>query len=108
MSSTRQKLARNAAKVEFKLIRDDVLSMLDDGFNLRNVHAKMLEKRNIAMSYFTLCYYVRKIQEERQAGQQSFVPAKPAAPTPQRQTGIIKSGPTPFPDPKNIDPKTLI
>ena len=75
----RQKLPRNAAKVEFIRLREDVKSMLNAGFNLRNIHAKMMELHNISMSYFTLCHYVRKIHEERRnAEQQPFVPARPA------------------------------
>jgi hypothetical protein len=80
MSSTRQKLPKNAAKVEFILLREEVKSLLNAGFNLRNIHAKLVENHNLAMSYLTLCYYVRKLHEERQGGEYAgqCAPAKPA------------------------------
>ena len=117
MTQTRQNLPKNAAKVEFIIHAETVKSMLRSGFNMRNIYNKLREEQNISMSYYTLCYYVRKIHEERQnkglaeQQQQLIKPTteRQAAPiTPQRQPGIIKTGSDPFPDPRNIDPKTLI
>jgi len=118
MTRTRQGLPKNAAKVEFIIHAETVKSMLNAGFNLRNIHTKMVEMHNISMSYYTLCYYVRKIHEKQQgkglAEQQPFTTAKSTTErqaahiNPQRQPGIIKTGSDPFPDPRNIDPKTLI
>jgi len=114
MTQTRQCLPRNAAKVEFIIHAETVKSMLNAGFNLRNIHAKLVEMHNISMSYYTLCYYVRKIHEERQgkglAEQQPFATAKPtterqAVPvSPQRQPGIIKADSKTFPDPRAMNP----
>jgi hypothetical protein len=84
MRNARQKLPKNAAKVEFIRVREDVKSMLNAGYNLRNIHAKLVELHNIAMSYYTLCLHVRKLNKKGQCGgqaaQQPSSPPKPAMP----------------------------
>jgi hypothetical protein len=81
---TRKKLPKNAAKVEFIRLREDVTSMLNAGYNLRNIHAKLVELHNISMSYYTLCLHVRKLNHERRDGgqlaQQPSSQPKPAMP----------------------------
>ena len=80
----RQKLPKNAAKVEFIRVREDVKSMLNTGYNLRNIHAKLVELYGISMSYYTLCLHVRKLNQERQGGEQAAqqlsFPPKPTIP----------------------------
>jgi hypothetical protein len=78
MTNARQKLPKNAAKVEFIRVREDVKSMLNAGYNLRNIHAKLVELHDIAMSYYTLCLHVRKLNQEGQgSGQITHQPLSP-------------------------------
>ena len=64
MTSERQNLPRNAAKVEFIVHAETIKSMLSEGYNLRNIYNKLRELDNFSMSYFTLCSWYRKTIKE--------------------------------------------
>ena len=94
--------------------KETVDSMLAQDFNPKLIHEKLTAEGRFTMAYPSFTQILRNADRK-------FPPAKPAkvspspaddrhpAPVrPQRQPGIIRTGPEPFPDPRNIDPKTLI
>ncbi|GHV49839.1 hypothetical protein FACS1894168_0150 [Deltaproteobacteria bacterium] len=64
MANERQRLPKNAARVEFMPHAESIKSMLNSGFNIRNVYNKLCQLHNLSMSYFTLCSLVRKYLKE--------------------------------------------
>ena len=64
MTSERQNLPRNAAKVQFIAHAEAIKSMLNEGYNLRNIYNKLRELQNFSMSYYTLCHWYRKAIKE--------------------------------------------
>jgi len=60
MTSERQRLPKNAAKVEFIAHAETIKSLLNEGYNLRNIYNKLRTFHNFSMSYFTLCAWYRK------------------------------------------------
>jgi methionine aminopeptidase len=82
MTNTRERLPKNAAKVEFIRNSEDIKSMLKAGYNLRNIYAKLVEIHSLAMSYYTLCAYSRKFiknkeQQDQSVPQQQSIPKVP-------------------------------
>jgi len=83
MTSERQKLPKNAAKVEFIVHAETIRALLNEGYNLRNVYNKLRELHNISMSYFTLCdWYRRTFKEEKNNERTKHImtPKIPSAP----------------------------
>jgi len=90
------------------------------GFDKKKIHKRLTESGQFTMSYDAFCKIVTKAIRNELSVQSLAPPELPppsavkpenkqAAPiTPQRQPGIIKTGSEPFPEPRNIDPKTLI
>jgi len=70
MTSERQRLPKNAAKVEFVPHGETVKSMLHDGYNMMNIYNKLCDLHNISMSYFTFCALVRKLLKEEKDQEQ--------------------------------------
>ena len=60
MTDKKQRLPKNAAKVEFIIHSETIKALLSEGFNLRNVYNKLHKLDNFTMSYFTLCALYRK------------------------------------------------
>jgi len=102
------------AKIEYIACKDTVDTMLAQGFNPKLIHEKLTAEGRFTMAYPSFTQILRNAERK-------IPPAKPTriAPSPadirhpsfvrpQRQPGIIRVGPEPFPDPRNIDPKTLI
>ena len=104
-------MRRYMARVEFLACKETIDSMLAQGFSKKLVHERLISDGRCSMTYITFCEFIRKARKKspppssRQA--ESTQPASPA-PRPPRQHGVIRLGPDPFPDPRNIDPKTLI
>ena len=83
MTSERHNLPRNAAKVEFIAHAETIKSMLNEGYNLRNIYNKLSEFQNFSMSYFTLCHWYRKAIKEVHSKEQikpKIVPKIPPVP----------------------------
>jgi hypothetical protein len=109
MTKERQSLPKNAAKVEFITHAETIRSMLDEGYNLRNIYNKLRELQHLSMSYFTLCFWYRRTFKEdrkkertkpaRVAENRQVIPARP-----QRTLGIIKAETKSFPDPRTMNP----
>ena len=100
---------RSMAKVEFLANREMIDAMLSQGFSKKLIHERLISEGRCSMHYITFCEFIRKADK---------LPPSPSPkqredqPIPssrnQRQPGIIRTGPEPFPDPRTIDPKTLI
>jgi 3-phosphoglycerate kinase len=83
MTSERQRLPKNAAKVQFIAHLETIKSMLNEGYNLRNIHNKLCELSEFSMSYFTLCDRYRKSVREVKNKEQAkpvITPKIPSAP----------------------------
>jgi hypothetical protein len=100
MSNDKRSLPKNAAKVEFIRIVADVQSMLQAGYNLRNVHEKLTELGRITMSYYTLAAHNRKYLAEQEKKQQ----AQPAVPI---RGNIASASPKKFTRPEDVDVSKL-
>ena len=110
-----KRLRKQKAKIEYRDCKEIVDALLAQDFNPKLIHEKLTEEGRFSMAYSSFTQILRNA--ERNIPRSKVVKAAPSAasspqpspaPRPQRQPGIIKSGPEPFPDPKNIDPKTLI
>jgi hypothetical protein len=115
--SDSKRLRKQMAKIEFKACRERVEAMLAQDFNHRLIHEKLTEEGLITMAYPSFTQKLRNLQRAPLAGKPPEKPLSPQAAgdgrkpdpgRPFRGPGIIKPGLEPFPDPKNIDPKTLI
>jgi hypothetical protein len=102
---------RYMGRVEFVACKETIDSMLAQGFSKKLIHERLTSEGRCSMHYITFCEFIRN------AGQMQLQPppkqaenskSAPLPVRPQRQPGIIRTGPDPFPDPKHIDPKTLI
>ena len=113
-----RRIARNGARIELIACRETVEALMAQGLDKKKIHTRLTENGQFTMSYAAFCKLAIKVavnglpvqtlmpsvsSPTHTEGRQSVTPIRP-----QRQPGIIKSGPEPFPDPKNIDPKTLI
>jgi len=102
-------LRRSMARVEFLACKDTIDSMQAQGFSKKLIHERLIADGRCSMSYITFCEYIRNVGEKAPHPQQAEPRHQVSPPVrPQRQPGIIRVGPEPFPDPRNIDPKTLI
>lgn len=78
---------RNAGKVQFNTVREEVLTLLDKGYSRRSLHAVLRENGLFTGSYRRFCEYVKGI-EKRERGQKKpeaapALPEKTAAATPE-------------------------
>ena len=99
MTSKRQRLPKSAAKVEFIIHAETVKSMLQSGFNMRNIYNKLCELHNLSMSYFTLCALSRKTFKEEKNKER----AKPMTPP----TSSIPASPKRLTRPEDVDRGSL-
>ena len=76
MTSERQRLPKNAAKVEFISHSETVKYMLNAGYNMRNIYNKLRDIHGISMSYYTLCALTRNLLKEQKESEQgkSIIP----------------------------------
>ena len=107
--TTGKPLQRYMARVEFLACKEVIDSMLAQGFSKKLIHERMVSDGRCSMSYITFCEFIRNAGEKAPPQQPAATrhPVSPPA-RPQRQSRIISADPEPFPDPRNIDPKTLI
>ena len=77
MGNKKQALPKNAGKVEFIVHADTIRSLLNKGYNLRNIYNKLCKLHNFSMSYFTLCYWYRKTIKEIKADEKVKEQTKP-------------------------------
>lgn len=62
MDAHKRQIARNAAKVEFIANAEEVMSMLDKGFNNFNIYKALSDKGRITMSYRSFCRNLRQLK----------------------------------------------
>ena len=105
---TANPVRRSMARVEFLANREMIDDMLSQGFSKKLIHERLISEGRCSMHYITFCEFIRKADKLPPI----HPPKQRGEPTPSvrpgRQSGIIKTGPEPFPDPRTIDPKTLI
>lgn len=106
MTQGRQRLPKNAAKVEFIAHLETIKSLLDEGYNLRNIHNKLCERHNLAMSYFALCAWYRKIIKE-ESGKKEESSKKQEKTKPVLKMPAIPSAPKKLTRPEDVDRGTL-
>lgn len=85
MSTNRQKIARNAAKVEFIANAEEIMSMLSKGFNKRNTYDTLIEKGRLTMSYRSFCWNLQQFENPQKEKKKKSVvstltPAAPSSP----------------------------
>ena len=110
-----KRIPNNTAGIEFTALLDNIKDLLRQNYKAAHIHRLLKRDGRITMSYGAFCYHMHRKCSDTPAPTKA--PAKPlpsttagqTAPTrPQRHPIIVKGGPEPFPDPRNIDPKTLI
>jgi hypothetical protein len=107
MTNERRTLPKNAGKVEFIAHAETIKSLLNEGYNLRNIYNKLRQLDNFTMSYNTLCDWYRKtIKEEKSKGQVKKTATPPAT---QKMPAISSSpaAPQKLTRPEDIDRGTL-
>lgn len=105
-----KRLKKDAAKIQYKACKEEIDSLMAQGHNQKMIFDRLTEEGRFTMAYSSFTQILRNA--ERNTPPSKPVKAAPHPDTrqpaqPQRQPGIIKTGPEPFPDPKHIDPKTL-
>jgi len=110
-----KRIPNNTAGIEFAAHLENIKEFLRLNYKAAHIHRLLKEDGKITMSYGAFCYQMRRLCSENATKPKAPPKNAPvtqsiqaAPPRPQRQPGIIKTGPEPFPDPRNIDPKTLI
>ncbi len=66
---------KNAGKVQFNAVREEVLALLDKGYSRRVLHAVLREKGLFTGSYRRFCEYVQGIRN-RERGTEKLEPAR--------------------------------
>ena len=105
MNGKNKRIARNQGTVEFLANLGEIQTMLEQGYNKRNVHGKLLEKGRITMSYYTFCanytaYNKKKKNLAKPVESPVTLPA--AKPPPSSGPRIINTAKEPFPDPRKM------
>jgi TATA-binding protein-associated factor Taf7 len=108
-----KRLRKQMALIEFKSCKEEVDALLALDFNPKLIHERLTEQGRMTMAYTSFTQILRNSQRKNAAAPVSTAAVEKRPPAaspvrPQSRPGIIKTGPEPFPDPKNIDPKTLI
>lgn len=81
MKANKRQISRNSAKVEFLFNAEEVISMLDKGFNKLNIYNSLYEKGRLTMSYRSFCWNLQQFKNPKKEKKQ---PAKPIASIPLR------------------------
>ncbi|GHV54372.1 hypothetical protein FACS1894206_07020 [Deltaproteobacteria bacterium] len=100
-----------AARVEYTACREDVEALFAKGYSVIMAYEKMKEEGRFSCGYSAFCDYARgqgKRKHSPKAKVRNTPPGHAPINRPPRVPGIIKSNFEPLPDPRNIDPKTLI
>ena len=69
MTPKKKRIARNMGRIEFIASLDVIVSMREQGFDNKKIHAALAKKKKLTMSYATFCYQMtrfRKAEDERQ------------------------------------------
>lgn len=101
MDTSKRKIARNAAKVEFLANAEEVTAMLDKGFNKLNVYKALAEQGRLTMSYRSFCWHLQQLKNPKKEKKQ---PVKQITSTPLR-VAPKKEG---FGQLEDIDVKSLV
>lgn len=100
MVMSKKKIARNAGKIEFMVVKQFLSEMLEQGHNLKNIYKKLMENKEITMSYAAFCYHFRI--HLKQHIKRSFVTSKAT----KKQSITDKHQPS-FVKPEDVDIKSL-
>lgn len=80
---------KNAGKVQFNAIREEVLALLDKGYSRRALHAVLRENGLFTGSYRRFCEYVQGIEKQVRSSKEpatsmagTTAPAVPEKPAP--------------------------
>ena len=107
-----KRLRKQMAKIEYLAYKETVDALLAKDFNPKLIHEKLTAEGRITMAYPSFTQILRNAERKHPPAKPTVAAAaenSQAVPLrPQRQPGIIRVGPEPFPDPRSIDPKTLI
>ena len=96
MNAPRERIAKNQGKVEFISCLDEIQSMIEQGYNKRNIHDKFSRSGKFTMSYFTFCDNYKKFYKKN---------SKKAAAT--QSKGVAAASTTAFLKPQEIDSETI-
>ena len=92
---------RNAAKVQFNAVREEVFALLDKGYSRRALHAVLREEGLFTGSYRRFCEYARGIGKRERGKEmpgpaitasEKVTPPPPTAPPAQRQEKPASGG----------------
>jgi hypothetical protein len=105
-----KRLRKDMAKIQYKVCKEVIDSLLAQGHNQKMIHDKLTEEGRFTMAYSSFTQILRNAER-------NIPPAKPvkAAPSPaenrqaspafpQRQPGIIRAESKTFPDPRTMNP----
>lgn len=98
---------KNAGKVQFNAVREEISALLDKGYSRRALHAVLHEKGLFTGSYRRFCEYVQSIGK-RESGQETpkpdfTPPEKVTSPAP-ASTAPTATPPTAPPAPRQEKP----
>lgn len=104
MDRKNKRIARNQGTVEFLANLDEIQTMLEQGYNKRNVHRKLFEKGCFTMSYYTFCANYTAYNKKKNPANPADSPVTPpvAKTSPSSGPRIINTHHDPFPDPRKM------
>lgn len=116
MSAAKQRIPRNMARIEFLACREEIETLLGQGFDKRKIHTKLTESGRITMSYDALCKVLLKAARNTLKIQSIAVPAAPvipavpsaAKPTSAPSRRISPSSFNQCPDPRDMNPEDAL
>ena len=63
-NAKKQKIAKNAGKVQFLANKDVIREMLSQGHNYRNIYECLVKEYHVTMSYHTFCFWMRNTTKQ--------------------------------------------
>lgn len=96
--SSGKRLRRKMAYVEYLACRDEIDSLVEQGFSKKMIYEQLIEKGRISMAYVTLCQIMQKITSESRCRVKNTINSSY-----KHGPRIVNSNHDPFPDPRKMN-----
>jgi len=60
MARRKKRIPRNMGRIEFIACRDTIDALYEQGYDYKKIHAALVQKGKITMSYATFCYHMSR------------------------------------------------
>ena len=77
MSGSKKRIPRNMARIEFLACREEIETLLSQGYDKRKIHARLIEKKKVSMSYDAFCKVLLNASKNKLNIQTINMPSEP-------------------------------